>query len=131
MSENRMKDQPQAAAGVEHTRQGNRFIPAVDIFETDTAITVIADMPGVRTEDLDIDLRENILTLSGDVHSRESDGERGVIREYGTGTYFRQFTLSDAIDQGKIDAKLENGVLRLSLPKVGKATPRKITVTAE
>ena len=131
MSENRTKDKPQTAAGVEHTRQGNSFVPAVDIFETDTAITVIADMPGVRAEDLDIDLRENILTLSGDVHSRESEGERGVIREYGTGTYFRQFTLSDAIDQGKIDAKLENGVLRLSLPKVGKATPRKITVTAE
>lgn len=131
MSENRMKDKPQAAAGVEHTRQGNSFVPAVDIFETDTAITVIADMPGVRAEDLDIDLRENILTLSGEVHSREGEGERGVIREYGTGTYFRQFTLSDAIDQGKIDARIENGVLRLSLPKVGKATPRKITVSSE
>jgi HSP20 family molecular chaperone IbpA len=131
MSDIRVKDKPEAGAAVEQTRQGTTFVPAVDIFETDAAITVIADMPGVRADDLDIDLRENILTLSGEVRSREVEGERGVIREYGTGTYFRQFTLSDVIDQGKIDAKLENGVLRLLLPKVGKATPRKITVTAE
>ena len=119
-----------AAASIEHTRPGKTFMPAVDIFETSTAITLIADIPGVRADDLDIDLRENILTLSGEVKSREGASEQGVIREYDTGTYFRQFTLSDVIDQGSIDARLEDGVLRLTLPKVAKATPRKIAVKA-
>ncbi|WP_373500492.1 Hsp20/alpha crystallin family protein [Desulfococcus sp.] len=131
MSDIRVKDKDQAPSKVEQTRPGNTFVPAVDIFETDAAITVIADIPGVRTEDLDIDLRENILTLSGEVRSREGEGEKGVLREYDTGTYFRQFTLSEVIEQSRIEAKVENGVLRLSLPKVAKAAPRKITVTAD
>ncbi len=120
----------QAAPAAEPTKPGKTFLPAVDIFETDTQITVIADIPGVRADDLDIDLRENVLTLAGEVHPRESAEEQGVMREYDTGTYFRRFTLSEVIDQTGIDAKLEDGVLRLSLPKVAKAKPRKITVKA-
>lgn len=130
--ETRTEIQKTEKAGVptvpEQTRPGPVYSPAVDIFENDNSITVLADMPGVKAQDLKIDLRESVLTLTGRVTSPESPKESDVIREFQTGTFFRQFTLSETIDQGKIDAKLTDGVLRLELPKVEKARPRQITV---
>jgi len=87
-------------------------------------------MPGVKPKDLKIDLRENVLTLSGHVTGPESSSETSVLREYQSGTFFRQFTLSEMIDQAKIDAKLTGGVLHLELPKLERAKPRQITVRA-
>lgn len=124
------KEKQEATPSVEQTRPGRTFVPAVDIFETEKAITLIADMPGVSSESLDIDLRENILTLAGEVENPQPKTETDLMREYYTGKYFRQFTLSEVIDQGKIDARLTDGVLRLDLPKVEKAKPRKIAVQA-
>jgi len=115
-------------ASPEHTRQGPVHTPAVDIFENEGSITVLADMPGVKPEDLSIDLRESVLTLSGRVAPPEGAHETPVLREFQEGTYYRQFTLAETIDQSKIDAKLSDGVLRLELPKVAKAKPRAITV---
>ena len=115
----------------EQTRAGPVYSPAVDIFENDNSITVLADMPGVKAQDLKIDLRESVLTLMGRVTSGESVKEEDVLREYHTGTFFRQFTLSETIEQAKIDARLTDGVLRLELPKVEKARPRQITVRTE
>ena len=91
-------------------------------------LTLLADLPGVKAEDLKIDLHDNILTLSADVQSPESPNEVGVLREYRTGKYFREFNLSEVIDQNKIEAELKDGVLQLRLPKVEAATPRKIKV---
>jgi HSP20 family molecular chaperone IbpA len=121
-------DKAGVSAVAEQTRSGPVYSPAVDIFENDGAITVLADMPGVRAEDLKIDLRESVLTLTGRVTSADEGKETDVLREYQTGTFFRRFTLSETIDQTKIDAKLTDGVLRLELPKVEKARPRQITV---
>jgi len=115
-------------AGPEQTRPGAIYSPSVDIFENDNAITVLADMPGVKAQDLDIDLRESVLTLTGRVTPPDGGKESDVLREYPSGTFFRQFTLSETIDQTKIDAKLTDGVLRLELPKVEKARRRQITV---
>lgn len=112
----------------EQTRSGPVYSPAVDIFENDNSITVLADMPGVKPQDLQIDLRESVLTLSGRITMPESPTESDVLREYRSGTFFRQFTLAETIDQAGIDAKLADGVLRLALPKVEKAKPRQITV---
>jgi HSP20 family molecular chaperone IbpA len=112
----------------EQTRPGPVFSPAVDIFENDNSITVLADMPGVKAQDLEIDLRESVLTLTARVTAPESSSESDVVREYRPGTFFRQFTLSETINQTGIDAKLADGVLRLELPKVEKAKPRQITV---
>jgi HSP20 family molecular chaperone IbpA len=114
----------------EQTRPGPVYSPAVDIFENDDRISVLADMPGVKAQDLKIDLRENVLTLSGHVTTPESGKEAHVLREYETGMFFRQFTLSEVIDQAKIDAKLVDGVLKLELPKLERAKPRQITVKA-
>lgn len=114
----------------EQTRPGEVYSPATDIFETDEAITVLADMPGVKADALQIDLRDNVLTLTGRVGRPESSYESELLREYQTGTFYRQFTLSEQIDQAKIDAKLKDGVLRLELPKVERAKPRQIQVRA-
>jgi len=121
-------EQSGAPTAPEQTRPGPVYTPAVDIFENDHSITVLADMPGVRAEDLKIDLRESVLTLSGHVTPPEGPGESVVVREYLPGTFYRQFTLAETIDQAKIDAKLTDGVLRLELPKVERAKPRQITV---
>ena len=115
----------------EQTRPGPVYSPPVDIFENDNSITVLADMPGVKAQELKIDLRESVLTLTGRVTPPEDERELDVLREYQTGTFFRQFTLSETIDQAKIDAKLTDGVLRLELPKVEKARPRQITVRTD
>jgi HSP20 family molecular chaperone IbpA len=124
------KAKEEVTTPAEQTRPGLVFTPAVDIFETEEGITVLADMPGVTANDLAIDLHENILTLSGDVKSPEGTHEVDVLREYRTGKYYRQFTLSQVIDQSNIDAFMRDGVLRLTLPKVEAAKPRKITVRA-
>ena len=87
-------------------------------------------MPGVPPDNLSIDLRDNTLTLEGDIAPVGDQKEEMVYSEYSTGRYYRQFSLSEVIDQSKIEAQLQDGVLRLSLPKVEKATPRKITVKA-
>ncbi len=124
------KAETAAPSGPEHTRSGPVFTPAVDIFENDSAITVLADMPGVKAQELSVDLRDSVLTLTGRVSPPEKAGESYVRREYQTGTFFRQFTLSEAIDQTKIEAKLSDGVLRLELPKMERAKPRQIAVRA-
>jgi HSP20 family molecular chaperone IbpA len=115
----------------EQTRPGPVYTPAVDIFETDNALTLLADLPGVKPQDLKIDLRESVLTLTGRVTPPEATGETDVAREWDWGTFFRQFTLSEAIDQARIDAKLSDGVLRLELPKVERARPRQIAVRTD
>jgi HSP20 family molecular chaperone IbpA len=126
----KLKNKQEVSGSAEQTREGIFFTPDVDIFETETALTLLADIPRVLPEDLNIDLRENTLTVSGEVMKTESADEESVMIEYETGRYFRQFSLSEVIDQSKIDAQLKDGILRLTLPKVEKATPRKITVKA-
>ncbi|MEE4112217.1 MAG: Hsp20/alpha crystallin family protein [Desulfobacteraceae bacterium] len=118
------------ASSAEQTKPGPVFTPNVDIFETEKAITLLVDMPGVKPDQLNVDLRDDTLTLTGDVlPNAETPGEK-VYVEYETGRYYRQFSLSEVIAQDKIDAKLSDGVLRLTLPKVEKATPRRIAVQA-
>jgi HSP20 family molecular chaperone IbpA len=124
------KEKAEVSTPVEHTRPGVVFLPAVDIFETEKGITILADMPGVKAGDVTVDLRDNVLTLDGEVKSPENDDERELLREYRTGRYSRQFTLSQVIDQQKIEADLKEGVLKVSLPKVEAAVPRKIAVNA-
>ena len=118
----------QKADRVEQTRPGPVYTPAADIFESENAITVLADMPGVKAQDLKIDLHDSVLSLTGTVAAVGIAGETDVLREYRPGTFYRRFTLSETIDQTKIDAKLVDGVLRLELPKVEKARPRQIAV---
>jgi len=124
----KVKEKQEVSAPAEQTTPGVVFTPEVDIFETEKAITLLADIPGVKPDKLNIDLRDNVLTITGDVDPAGKAGEEDVIIEYDTGRFYRQFTLSEVIDQNKINAKLADGVLRLNLPKVAKAAPRKIAI---
>ena len=124
------KEKTTVSTATESTRPGPVFAPAVDILETDKELVLLADIPGVKTSDLTIDLNEGVLTLSGYAESPEKKTENDIFREYQTGKYVRQFTVSEVIDQSKIEAELKEGVLHLHLPKVQAATPRKITVKA-
>jgi HSP20 family molecular chaperone IbpA len=126
----KVREKQELTTPAEQTTPGVVFTPQVDIFETEKEITLLADIPGVKSEKLNIDLRDNILTMTGDIEPVEASDEEDVLIEYETGRFYRQFTLSEVIDQNKIDAKLGDGVLRLTLPKVEKATPRKIAIKA-
>jgi len=124
------QDKEEVEGTLERTRPGLTFTPAVDIYETEKAITLIADMPGVKPENLDIDLREDVLTMTGEPEVSGKAGETPILEEYRTGRFVRRFTLSDVIDQSKIEAQISDGVLTLVLPKAEKAVPRKVAVKA-
>lgn len=122
-----VREKQEVQTPAETTRNIPVYVPAVDIYETEEALTLVADMPGVSPENVDIDIRDDQLTIRGTV-TLEREGETMLLREYGVGDYFRQFTLGRIIDQNKIEAAMKDGVLTLTLPKVDKAKPRKVTV---
>ncbi len=127
MSDTKELQVQENTAAAELTKTGPAFSPDVDIYETDSEIVLLADMPGVTPDALTIDLRDSVLTLSGETTGTDNKAE--VFSEFQSGQYYRRFTLSEIIDQENINAQLIDGVLHLTLPKVAKATPRKITVT--
>ncbi|MDK2848034.1 MAG: Hsp20/alpha crystallin family protein [Desulfuromonadales bacterium] len=111
----------------EETRSAGRILmPAVDIFESDATLTLVADMPGVAKEDLDINLDKGVLTISGDV--KLPGHGQAVVREFAGASYHRQFKISEQIDAEKTSAELANGVLTLTLPKAESAKPKKIEI---
>lgn len=125
-----VKEKKELQTEAEPTRPGLIFTPTVDIFESEEAITVLADMPGVPTDGVTIDLHNNELKISGEVEKQSSAKETYLLREYDTGRFHRHFTLSDRIDQSKISASMKDGVLRLVLPKAEQVKPKRIEVKA-
>lgn len=117
-----------AEIGAERTRDRLAFVPRADIYETDEAITVVADMPGVDETTLDITLENNVLSINGYVELVPPEGYSLTYAEYRVGDYQRAFTLSDQIDRNGIEAIIKDGVLRLCLPKITEAKKRKIAV---
>lgn len=112
----------------ERTRENPCFIPRADIYETEAEIVVLADVPGVDENSIDITLEKNVLTINGWVEPHGFDGYRLAFNEYEEGDYTRTFRLSDEIDREGIEASVKDGVLRLRLPKAGPAKARKISV---
>jgi HSP20 family protein len=121
----------EVATAREATRPGVLLTPPVDIFEDSNALTMLADMPGVKPEDLTIDLHDGVLTIAGHADVPETPNEVDVLQEYRPGTFQRSFILSETIDQGQIQATLKHGVLRLRLPKVEQARPRQIKIQTD
>ena len=106
------------------------FTPAVDIFEKGDTTVIIADMPGVAADGVDVTFERQVLTLRGTVKANTPEGYRRLASEYREGDYLRVFALSDEIDQAKINAEFKNGVLRLELPRAPEGQPKKISVKA-
>lgn len=111
----------------ERTRAKPAFIPRVDIYETNDAVALIADMPGVDENSVDITLEKNVLTINGYVEPERPEGYSLAYAEYRVGDYQRSFNLSNEIDQEKIEATMKDGVLHLHLPKA-EPTTKKIAV---
>jgi len=118
----------QPVQGQEKTRAGRYFLPDVDIYETNEALHLRADMPGVKDQDVEVTLENGILTIEGKVLIDTYQGLSPLYTEYNVGNYFRQFELNEALDESKISAKMKDGVLELELPKGEAAKPRRIEV---
>lgn len=118
-----------AAAAPERTRSGPTYLPPTDIYETDEAIYVVADMPGVGPDGVNVALEGGTLAITGTPAGHAPEGE-ALRLEYEPGGYHRAFSVSDAIDHGRIRASMRDGVLTLVLPKAAPAKSRRITVQA-
>lgn len=105
------------------------FVPVTDIFETDQALTVILEMPGVDKDKVDVKVENDVLKIEGWIDFSRYEGLQPVYTEYNIGNYARSFQLSSKIDQDRISAELRDGVMTLVLPKSEKAKPRKISVS--
>lgn len=124
------RQEPAQAQTIERARQRSVFAPPVDIVETPEEIILRADMPGTREDSLDITVENGVLTLRGEGEELGiPESHRWLGREYRTGDYERVFSLSEEIDQEKIEASYRNGVVTLRLPKAEPAKPRKIKIT--
>ena len=124
------KKEVEVVEGTERTRPGKAYIPRVDIFETEDALVIVADMPGVDEKSIDIILEKNVLSLRGNVNFETPNDYSLAYCEYEVGDFERSFTLSDEIDRDNIEASISDGVLRVTLSKAGPAKTRKISVKA-
>jgi HSP20 family molecular chaperone IbpA len=104
------------------------FVPTTDIYETDNSLTVVMEMPGVDKKDVELRLEDDVLKVDGRLDFAKYQGLQPVYTEYNIGHYSRSFSLSSKIDQSKISAEMNDGVLSLVLPKVEETKPRTIQV---
>jgi HSP20 family protein len=112
----------------EKTVPGRYYVPYADIYETDEALAVVMEMPGVEKKRLNVALENDVLKVDGQIDFTNYKDMEPVYAEYNVGHYARSFTLSNKIDQEKISAQLEDGVLTLTLPKAKQARPRRISI---
>jgi HSP20 family molecular chaperone IbpA len=124
------KQEVETSGEVETTRNDRTFVPRVDIYETENTVVLLADMPGVDENSVDITLEKNILTINGYAGPQAPDNFEPAYAEYRFGNYERTFALSDEVDREQIEATVKNGVLRLVMPKAETAKTRKISVKA-
>ncbi len=114
--------------GQEATAPMRAFMPNADIFETEEALTLVLEMPGVDRDNIDISVENGVLTVEGKINLGKYEGLQPVYGEYNVGPYRRSFRISSRIDQDKINAEMRDGVITLVLPKAEEAKPRRIEV---
>jgi len=113
----------------ETTIPARMFVPTADIYETQDALTVILEMPGVEKSNVSVRVEEGLLQVEGRLDLNKYQGLQPLHTEYNVGHYARSFQLSSKIDQTKIAAALNDGVLSLTLPKIQEAKPRLINIS--
>ena len=123
-----VRDKKELVSKEEKTVPGRHYIPYADIYETDDALCVVMEMPGVERTNLDVALENDVLRVDGQIDFSKYEGMEPVYTEYNIGHYTRSFTLSNKIDQEQISAQLDDGVLTLTLPKAKEAQPRRISI---
>jgi HSP20 family protein len=112
----------------EKTSPGKYYVPYTDIYETDEALVVVMDMPGVEKKNIDLKLENGVLSVEGRIDFSNYDGLTPLYTEYNVGNFSRAFRISNEIDSANISAKTSDGVLSLKLPKVKKAGARRIEI---
>ena len=112
----------------EATVPARAFLPPTDIFESDDVLTLVMEMPGVDREAVDVNVENDVLRVEGRLDFSKYEGMQPVYTEYNVGHYRRSFSLSSKIDQDRISAQMQDGVLTLVLPKAEEAKPRRISV---
>ena len=123
--------EPQVAATAgERTRPRPVYAPRTDLYETDSGLVLLVDMPGVRPDGADVTLERNVLTIRGRIDDAQPRGFSPIYREYEPGDFERVFTLSEEVDAGAIEAQAKDGVFRLFLPKAGPAQTKRIQIKA-
>ena len=131
MSSNNVPTTQTAAASIGSEQDQQRSVlPAVDVFEDAVGITLLADMPGVPREQLELKVEGEDLLIEGGVQPRTPEGLEPIYAEVRAPRYRRSFTLSRELDTSRIEANLKDGVLNVRIPKLAQAQPRKITVNA-
>lgn len=123
-----VQDKKELATRDEQTVPARYFVPYTDILETEDALTVVMEMPGVERDDVDVKLEDDILEVEGRIQFSKYTEMQPVYTEYNIGHYRRRFELSSRIDRDKIAAELNDGVLTLTLPKAEEAKPRRIKI---
>jgi HSP20 family protein len=113
----------------ERTIPARVFVPVTDIFETDQALTVVLEMPGVDKQNVDVRVENDVLTIEGRIDFSKYQELQPVYTEYNIGNYARSFEISSKIKQDGIGAELKDGVMTLILPKAETAKARKIKVS--
>ena len=113
----------------ERTIPTRSFLPVTDIFESNEALTVVLEVPGVNNKSVEVRVENDVLTIEGQIDFSKYESMQPVYTEYNIGNYTRTFELSSKIDQNRISAELKDGVMTVVLPKAEKAKPRKIAVS--
>ena len=124
----RQESRQQPARQEQSQREVPSMTPRVDVLEDNTGITLLADMPGVSKDALDIRVESDSLTIEGTVHAATPQSMEASYVEVRVPRYRRSFTLSRELDGGRIEASLKDGVLKLRIPKKEEAQPRRISV---
>ena len=125
-----MSDKKQPTRGGAAPELPRAVLPNVDVFEDASGITLLADMPGVRKDKLELKVEGDALLIEGEVEPFTPEGLEAIYAEVRVPRYRRSFTLSRELDTARIQANLKDGVLALRIPKQEHAQPRRITVTA-
>lgn len=123
-----VREKKEVSAREENTVPGRFFVPPADIYETEDALTITLEMPGVERKDVSISLENDVLTVDARINFDKYQGMEPIYTEYMVGHYARSFSLSRKIDQSGIEAQMQDGVLTLTLPKTKEAQPRKIQI---
>src|SRR5271165_4068348 len=123
-----LREKKELAAKEEKTIPGRYYVPYTDIYETNDALTLVMEMPGVEKKDLTVTLENDVLRVDGRIDFSKYEGMEPLYTEYNVGHYTRSFSLSNKIDQDGINAQLTGGVLTLTLPKGKDAQPRRIAI---
>ena len=112
----------------EPTRPMRAFVPTTDIFETEDALTVVLEMPGVDRDNIEVSVENGVLTVEGRINFDKYEGLQPVYSKYNIGPFRRSFRVSRRVDQDKISAEMRDGVITLVLPMAEEAKPRRIDV---